>query len=175
MNTPNNKRKKESQNKIESVFLELAKTHDLDSISVTTICSLAKINRCTFYANYIDMNDLIDKVKMTMFKMMMESYDDTLEASINNHNYLPLFKSIYNNQELYKLLYKLGYDYQDYANEELERIMYQKYYSDDKNRKYHQAFFSAGFKALVKLWLENDCKESPEVINNVLVSEYSNK
>lgn len=38
MNTPNNKRRKESQNKIEKIFIELLQTKELNQISVSDIC-----------------------------------------------------------------------------------------------------------------------------------------
>lgn len=42
MNTPNNKRRKNSQNKIEKVFIELLQKKDLDKINVTDIVKLAQ-------------------------------------------------------------------------------------------------------------------------------------
>ena len=43
MNTPNNKRKKESIKRIEKVFIELIQTKELDKISVSDICKRAKL------------------------------------------------------------------------------------------------------------------------------------
>lgn len=48
MNKANNKRKKASQMKIEKIFVELIQEKELNQISVTDICKLAKINRTTF-------------------------------------------------------------------------------------------------------------------------------
>ena len=63
MNTPNNKRRKESQERIEKVFVELIQKKEINKISVTDICKKAKVNRSTFYANYIDIYDMADKIK----------------------------------------------------------------------------------------------------------------
>ena len=54
MNTPNNKRKRESMDRIEKVFIELLQTKELNEISVSDICKRAGLNRNTFYANYPD-------------------------------------------------------------------------------------------------------------------------
>ena len=35
------------------------------------------------------------------------------------------------------------------------------------------AFFRSGFNALIKLWLENDCRESPEELYDILRQEYN--
>lgn len=37
------------------------------------------------------------------------------------------------------------------------------------------AFFSAGLKAICKVWLETGLKESPEEMSELLYKEYSNK
>ena len=63
MNTPNNKRKRESQEKIQKVFIELIQTKEINEITVSDICKKAKLNRTTFYSNYIDIYDLADKIK----------------------------------------------------------------------------------------------------------------
>ena len=49
-----------------------------------------------------------------------------------------------------------------------------KYY-DNKHIDYHIEFFKAGFNAIIKKWLNNNCKESPEEIHEILMSEYGNK
>ena len=66
MNTNNNKRKRDSQEKIEKTFLQLIQKKNISEISVSTICKIAKLNRSTFYANYIDIYDLVEKVKTKM-------------------------------------------------------------------------------------------------------------
>lgn len=43
MNTPNNKRKKESMERIEKAFIELLQTKELNEISVSNICKRAAI------------------------------------------------------------------------------------------------------------------------------------
>ena len=45
MNTPNNKRKKESMERIEKVFIELLQTKELNEISVSDICADCQTKR----------------------------------------------------------------------------------------------------------------------------------
>ena len=54
-------KKKDSQKRIEKVFLDLIQTKPIEQIHVSKICELAKVNRTTFYANYLDIYDLKDK------------------------------------------------------------------------------------------------------------------
>ena len=60
MNTPNNKRKRESRERIEKVFIEYLQEKELSEISVSDICKQAGLNRTTFYANYADIYGLAD-------------------------------------------------------------------------------------------------------------------
>ena len=76
MNKPNNKRKKESQEKIERAFIELIQTKNVEEVTVTDICNLTHLNRSTFYANYLDIYDLIDKIKIKMIEDFFDIYKD---------------------------------------------------------------------------------------------------
>ena len=46
---------------------------------------------------------------------------------------------------------------------------------DDEYIDYHMEFFMAGLNAIVKKWLNNNCKETSEEINKILQDEYKMK
>ena len=85
MNTPNNKRRKLSQEKIEKTFVELIQTKEISEISVSDICKKANLNRTTFYSNYIDIYDLVDKINEKMFNDFFNIY--TKEREEKKHSY----------------------------------------------------------------------------------------
>ena len=173
MNTPNNKRKKESQKKIQKVFVQLIQTKEINQISVTEICKKAKINRSTFYANYLDVYDLADKITEQIEEEVSFLYQEERETKNNTNDYLKLFQHIKDNQIFYKTYFKLNREKRFMIKEydtNLSKIMYNDQYID-----YHLEFFMAGLNAIVRKWLENDCKESPEIINQILKDEYKNK
>ena len=74
MNTPNNKRKKESIRRIEKVFIDLLQTKKLNGIRVSDICKEAKINRTTFYANYTDIYGLADTIRDRLESNLSDLY-----------------------------------------------------------------------------------------------------
>lgn len=74
MNVKNNKRRRESIEKITKVFIELIQTHELSEISVTDICKRAGLNRATFYANYLDVYDLADKSPEEIAQIIRAEY-----------------------------------------------------------------------------------------------------
>ena len=63
MNTKNNRRRRESIERIEKVFIELLQTKELHEITVSDICKRCELNRSTFYANFADIYELADKMR----------------------------------------------------------------------------------------------------------------
>ena len=56
MNVQNNKRRKESQEKIEKAFIELLQSRQIKDITVSDLIKLTGLNRSTFYANFEDIS-----------------------------------------------------------------------------------------------------------------------
>ena len=172
MNTPNNKRKRDSQEKIEKTFLQLIQKKNITEISVSTICEIAKLNRSTFYANYIYVYDLVEKVKNRMADEFAE-FQISNSSQQNPNGYLNMFNHIKENPIFYKTYFKL----EDISispitqyNTEMAKTFYNNEYID-----YHIEFFRAGLNAIIKKWLNNNCKESPEEMVKIITSEYKNK
>lgn len=175
MNIPNNSRKKDTIEKIEKAFINLIQEKNIEQINVTELVKLAKINRSTFYVNYIDIYDLAESIKEKMWQELLSVYKDETETKTHSYNFLKLFIHIKENQIYYKTLYKLGFDFSDYFNSYSTDIGALKYYNDLKYIDYHIEFFKAGLNAIIKKWLFDGCKDSPEDIYNILVDEYKGK
>ena len=169
MNTKNNKRRKESQEKIEKAFVELLQTREVKEITVSDLIKMTGLNRSTFYANYLDIFDLADKVREELerdFSNLFADYDYFNERN----GALKMFQHIKENQLFYKTYFKLCYDDKhlisiyDPKRAEQEQI--------SGNMKYHIEFFRNGLNAIIKLWLANNCEETPEEMAEVLKQEY---
>lgn len=175
MNKINNKRKKESTEKIEKALIELIQTKDLSEINVTDLVKKAKINRSTFYVNYLDIYDLADKMKEKMYENILDLYREEAIKRKHSYNYLKLFKHIKENQIYYKTLFKLNFDFSTYYNGSISEKDAIKYLGTTKNIEYHKEFFKAGMSAIIKKWLFNGCIESPEEMVEILNIEYIGK
>ena len=170
MNTPNNKRKKESKEKIEKVFLQLVQTKDIEQISVADICKKCGLNRSTFYANYIDIYDLVQKVQTRMADEFAE-FQLANNSKQDPHGYLNLFTHIKENQIFFKTYFKLeAISISPIMQHNVD--MAKKYYNN-KYIDYHIEFFRAGLNAIIKKWLNSGCKEAPQEMVEILTSEYS--
>lgn len=171
MNTKDNKRKKESQEKIEKIFVELIQTKEINEISVTDICKKASLNRTTFYSNYIDIYDLADKIKEKMINDFFSLYEEETKTKTHSYDFLKLFKHIKENQIFYKTYFKLNFD-ATADNFLLDEKEFNRLYGSNTNIEYHMEFFKAGLNAIIKKWLKNNCKESPEEIVQIIKDEY---
>mgnify|MGYP005779484691 FL=1 len=170
MNTPNNKRRKESMERIENVFVALLQTKELDEIRVSDICKRAGLNRTTFYANYADIYGLADAIRNKLENEVTDLYEDEITQRFNSNDYLKLFRHIKDNQIFYQTYLKLGYD------NEYKVIAYDvnlaREHFHNQFVEYHMEFFRAGITQIIKLWLKNGCRESPEDMVEILKSEY---
>lgn len=173
MNKPNNKRRRESQHRMESAFIQLLQDRDLRQISVTDICREAGVNRTTFYANYDDIYALSAAVQHRLEEEVMELYAEEREQRRGDHNFLKLFYHIRDNQLFYSTYFKLsadsglrviGYDMQEALA-----------YYDQRHIEYHIEFFGNGLNAVIKRWLSGGCRESPEEMYDIIVNEYTGK
>ena len=165
MNVKNNKRKRDSIDKIEKSFINMLQNKEINRISVTDICKDTGLNRSTFYANYIDIYDLADKLREKLEKDF-ESHFSENEA----RDATTMFSHIYENQIFYKTYFKLGYDekHQPYI---YDTTRAEKDFKG-KHIKYHIEFFKNGLNSIIKMWLNDGCKETPEEMAEILESEY---
>ena len=172
MNIKNNQRRKKSQEQIEKIFLQLIQKKNIDEISVSMICEIAKLNRSTFYANYIDIYDLAEKIKKSM-EVEFAKFQLSNNAKQDSNGYLNMFRYIKDNQIFFKTYFKLEEISMNFPTQYHIELA-EKYYNN-KYIDYHIEFFRAGLNAVIKKWLAGGCKESPEVINEIITSEYKNK
>ncbi len=170
MNTKNNRRRRESMERIEKTFIELLQERELNEISVSDICARCGLNRSTFYANYEDIYDLADKIKTALEAEVSGLYQQEGNRLYMGDDFLPLFAHIRENPLFYRTYFKLGYDEQhpiklyDMARAAAD--------FDPQHITYHLEFFRSGFNAIVKMWLAGGCRETPEEMVEIVRSEY---
>ncbi len=165
MNVKNNRRRKASVEKIEKAFIEMLLSRELHKISVTDICKATGLNRSTFYANYLDVYDLANKLREKLEADFNAQFQDRGEASA-----LKMFRHIYENQLFYTVYFRLGYDTQNqtyvYDTDRAEKDF------NGEHLSYHIEFFKNGLNAIIKMWLSGGCRETPEEMAEILKAEY---
>ena len=178
MNTKNNSRYKISSEKIETAFLTLMLNHKYEDITISQVCKQAGINRSTFYCHYDDINDLIIKIEGKFAKGMASIFNygerQTHEA------FVEMFTFVKENKYFYKAFLNIPYATlaeTNTKNNVLKHISENSYIEKSKKMGifYRASFFGAGIKEMCRLWLQFDCKESPEEMAKLLLEEYKNR
>ena len=173
MNTKNNSRRRSSIERIEKAFTGLLETKQLREITVSDICKIGGVNRSTFYANFLDIYDLADKIRLRLEEEVEQLYELERVQDFNSNDFLKLFYHIRENQLLYRTYFKLGYHdrprlYQ-YDVNQADRFF------DNQNLEYHIEFFRCGFNAVIRKWLAGGCVETPEELEEIIRREYQGR
>lgn len=169
MNVKNNKRRQDTVEKIEKTFMNMLQKKEISQITVSDICSSAQINRSTFYANYADIYDLADKIRESLEREFNGLFQGGAYSEEENGAF-KMFTHIKENQLFYKTYFKLGYDRRQ--NILVYDIKRAEQDFNNKNIKYHIEFFKSGINAIIKMWLEGGCAESPEEMAEIIKEEY---
>lgn len=178
MNVKNNKRYKVSSEKIETTFLTLLYNRKYEEITISEICEKSGINRSTFYAHYDDINDLIIKIESKFANSMSLIFEAGQRQT--HEAFVEMFSFIKKNRYFYKAFLNIPYITFAETNVKkniLSNIKDKKLTlrSEDVEIFYRASFFGAGIKEICRIWLERDCKETPEEMAFLLLKEYSNR
>ncbi len=172
MNTKNNKRRQTTRENIEKVFIELLQSREISGVTVSDICKITGYNRSTFYANYVDIYDLADKIRDKLEAEVNELYENDIFYNCGK-DYLKLFEHIKDNQIFYITYFKLGYDSKHIVD--LGSISKQQKGFPEEDLEYHIEFHKAGLNAIIKKWLASECEKSPEAMVKIIQDEYTNR
>jgi AcrR family transcriptional regulator len=166
---------------IKDTFIELLEQKPINKITVTELCTQCEINRATFYRYYEDVYDLMEKLK--------SQYVDELKAaiSISKDDYTisgftsEILEVILSNKELSRVLFSLknGKDFLDDVLDIAHQKCIDKWNRYGKNVSqaqvgYLSTFITAGTIGILNEWIQNDFKESPSEIANLIenISHY---
>lgn len=169
MNTKNNRRRRQSVERLETMFMDLLQEMELREIAVADLCKRCGLNRSTFYANYLDIFDMAEKVRKRLEEEVVFLFDP---ENISGSDYLNLFRHMRENRLRYLTYFRLGGS--RYDAERYDRGLAQRYF-DQRYVHYHMEFFRGGFDAIVKMWLDNGCRETPEEMAEIISSEYQGR
>ncbi|MBD3107460.1 TetR/AcrR family transcriptional regulator [Bacillus sp. AGMB 02131] len=155
-------------------LLTLLKEKDLNELTITEVSQLAECNRVTFYAHYKDLNDLLDAIVDDYLQQLIdyfrESYQKLQHFSSNEIRlHLPIFEFIYQNQFIFALILKgeVLPGSQNLFCESLVQVTLNELKLEEEMEieipalNYFSTYGSLGF---FLYWINNDFKESPEIM-----------
>ena len=179
MNTKNNQRYLHTHEKLQQTFIQLLSKKPLNTITVSEICTAAKVNRATFYIHFTDIYDLMEKIEAEMSEKLFSAYWDQHAASIGKG-----FEEVFSFVQKNAVFYGVYMDTMILPGF-LRKMLPSKYshkadaisgalgYTSPEEAEYHERFFIAGLTGIIRLWLQNGCRETPREMSEIISREYT--
>lgn len=176
MNKKNNQRFRETEICMESAMLELMKSMEFKKITVKKICQKANVNRSTFYAHFIDIYDMLDKMEQELRKELMESYREKDEHhTFSEESFNKFLEHIQKHKYFYKInlqtrkAFPLTQGYEQIWNIIKPRCE-KAGVKNDEEIMYYFIYFQAGFTMVLKHWVDTDCVISKHEIALIIAN-----
>ena len=178
MNVKNNRLIQETDERIiRTVYRMMAREHrPLGKITVREICEEAEIHRSTFYAHYRDVYDLAEKVEASMSRQLTEAFFRKLDAQAPARDcFVEVFSFIREHREFYayylmesKKYGVLQLAWETIRDRSLGLAPEELGARSQEELTYHGVFLLQGMTAMVRLWLQNGCREEPAELYELL-------
>lgn len=175
------RRVKYSKMVIENSFIQLLKVKPISRITIKEICEGADVNRATFYAHYLDQDDLLHQIENDLIddvNQYLSSYNpqNLMEAPLEMME--KILSYVKTNAELFDLLLNANGDIQ-FQQDVIKLLGAQQLLPTDmtkdlskKDAEYIFLFFASGAIGVVKQWLTDGMKkperETAELILRIM-------
>ncbi len=174
MTAKEDRRSVRTKRNLKNALLTLLQDKELNELTITEVSQLAQCNRVTFYTHYKDLKDLlaaiIDDYLKNLIEYFRESYLKLKRFSSNEVQlHLPIFEFIYQNQFIFSLILK-GEVFPGSQNlfcESLVQVTNTELKLEEETEvdipalNYFSTYGSLGFFIY---WIQNDFKDSPEIM-----------
>lgn len=159
---------------IKDTVIELLEHKDIKKITVSEICKIADINRATFYRYYLDVYDLIDKIKDDLIEELRGAINDSSDYTVSIFA-KDLLRVLLDNKKLVKILFKTDnnvyflYDFLEVAYEKCQ----DRWQKDLKNISeedidYATLFIFNGALGVVNYWVNNDFDKDIDELSEII-------
>lgn len=144
---------------INETFFYLLEQKSLKKITVSEICTMAEINRSTFYRYYKDIYDLIEQ--------NINNILDEIKEEINKNpfemdkQFDMIFKILYKHKDIFLLLKRKNM----LKDISVNIFKYFSNLSKDEYSDVYHYFTYYGFVGVFRYWVDNNMEPSPEKIS----------
>lgn len=177
MNTKNNHRFHETEIRMESAMLELMKRTEFEEITVKKICEKAQVNRSTFYAHFIDIYDMLDKMEAFLSRELLEKYrySSSEKNIIFSEESLILFlQHIKKHKYFYKInlqtrkSFPIKQGFEPLWNKIIKPRCQKAGIASEEDMLYYFISFQAGFTMILKHWVDTDCQKEEAAVAKII-------
>jgi len=163
----NSEKNKYVTREITNAMLELLKEKDINEISISEITSKARVGRVSFYRNYKNKEEILERYVFSIVKKWKN--ENETENTLPNDLLKKLFEHILEYKQFYTILYqkKLFHIFRDV----LKDTITSKKEPLSNIEAYATAFISYGIYGWIEEWLARGMKESAEEIYTLLQTQ----
>ena len=163
----NSEKNKHVTREITNAMLELLEEKDINEISISEITSKAQVGRVSFYRNYKNKEEILERYVFSIVKKWKN--ENETENTLPNDLLKKLFEHIIEYKQFYTMLYQknLFHIFRDV----LKDTITSKKESLSNIEAYATAFISYGIYGWIEEWLARGMKESAEEIYTLLQSQ----
>lgn len=173
--------------KMNIALIDLLKKKSFEYITVSEICSVAEVNRSTFYLHYETIGDLLEEtvkylinVFLSYFSTDEKNVSFTLsEYTLSDLNFIcdkyliPYLSYIKDNKEVFStaLSNKKSLGLEKVYKRMFEHIfdpILERYSYPQEDRKYVMMYYLNGITAIISEWLKDDCKKTISEISKII-------
>ena len=170
MNTSGNQLHMETERKLREALLFYMEQEKAPTVG--QLCQRAQINRSTFYRHYTDVYDLMNRVEQEFQHGLYRSLDgdSAFLARLGSkpEELEPLIAYIGQNPHFYRVYlqkYATNEDnkgFQRYWQNQVLPLFQSHGVHNEAHIRYYYEYVKTGIVSVLRLWLENGCRETPE-------------
>lgn len=172
----------------DEALIYLLEKKDIEYITIKEICIKAGVNRSTFYLHYESINDLVEETMNYINKKFEDYFNENSNDFINKiksssleelnlveKKYLtPYLTFIKDNQKIFKASFNNpkgmnAFDKYNYLKDYILIPILERFNIPRAQKNYLIAFYINGIMAIIKQWLNTNCKDNIEDIEVVII------
>ena len=173
--------------RMDEALITLLEKKDFEYITVKEICTVAGVNRSTFYLHYENTSDLLKETTRYIIDKHLAYYEiDSEHISLQfdecsrdellftTEEYLgPYLRFIRDNQRLFKVSIKQFHSMHmdEVYGKMFENIfspILERFHVPEKERAYVMKFYLTGIFAVIMEWLDGNCADDMESVIKVI-------
>lgn len=169
-----NQRIRLSKKLLKEALLRLLQKKSIDKITIYELCGTAQINRTTFYKYYGNQYDLLGDIQGDFFSDLEKYLLEDPQAG--DESMRKVMKYLESEQDTCKVLINSVPD-REFSEKLFSlpaiRILIKNYTPDHytpKQEEYFRLFFCQGGYAIIRKWLNDENREPPEEIADLITS-----
>lgn len=172
----------------DEALIYLLEDKDIEYITIKEICNKAGVNRSTFYLHYENIDDLVEETMNYINKKFMNYFNENTKEFIEKiknskledlklieKRYLtPYLSFIKENKKIFKVSFKNpnGMKAKNKYNHLKDYILnpiLDRFNIAEKEKNYLLTFYINGIMAIIKEWIDIDCKDSINDIEDIII------